>query len=333
LIDRAVMPSGPGEAGAAGPISWAELSSRAANAKLKHVILKVGYDRCWDSEISPDLAVDIVERIGEFVHGGSQLSTSSFGPSCSLILWGGDPFGDPEVLARLAGTSKRQGFYTQVQTWGRWATSPEILDRGLDAVRGLVDLMSLTVSARDARLNGIDHVPALLNAARSRRISSTMNLILDDGDNWPVDLLALPCLNEDACVINVMPVIGSATPEGLESDFTLGAPPRFECQRQFGLVIDPHGDAYSCSPMMGTKEFRVGNVFTDGVADLVARLVARPDLVRLACCGPSFLVEEAKARGLDHLLPTQMVDACDFHRKLMAVPELREMSARLASQE
>ncbi len=308
-------------------LSAAELSSRIQRTRLRTVTLKIGEEKVWDRDLTPAVATAFIERLGAFVRNGSDLSVLAFGYSCSLVISGCEPFANPIALQEVASSAKRQGFHVQAQTWGRW-TTPDLIAEAVVTVKDSIDHMAVCVSARDLRFNGISHVTALVDAGRQHHVTVAMNLMLDDGNDWPPELLALRALNEDTMIVNAVPLYGlTQPPDGEDAGYLLDRLPRFRCRERFGLNVSPYGDVYPCLAMVGEPMFRLGNIMTDSVEQIVQVAIERPDLHALSDHGPKLLKQAAEARGLGDELPVQFADACDFHLRFIGIDSLRPVSA------
>jgi hypothetical protein len=276
--------------------------------------------------MTPEFATGIVQRVGEAIRGGTPQAREAFGTATSCYLAGGEPCDDPLALQAVTSAAKRNGMFTQVVSWGYWILDAKRAEVCLDALKTATDMLIISVSARRARTAGVSHVDALVRTGRERELPCSIQLILDDGDRWPTDLVRLPSLSEDSMLIQVVPAISEYSSPADDSALALDRLPPTRCKELFGFIVMPAGEVYPCYPMIGFESMRLGNLRTDSVEEILMAALRRPDLRHFARCGPGELLTHATSSGKGDLLPTSFVDQCHFHRKFMNNPTLAELA-------
>jgi hypothetical protein len=298
--------------------------SRSPRARFRGLTLAIGSTSSW--ELAPELAVTIVDKLGKFVRDASPLAREALpsAPLCHLV--GGEPFSDVDAVTAVARVGRQHGLITQVSTQGLWGLDVEQRTRTFDTAGDSVSILVIAVSARRARRHGVEHVEALVHEAHQRDVRCSIHLILDDGADWPRELVALRTLNEQSLTIAVAP--SYRVPVGESSDeWLLEEVPQTRCLEHFGLVVSAAADVFPCAAMLGIEHMRLGNIVDDGVEEVVARALSRVDLHDFAARGPIGLKRAAISQGHGDLLPGAFIDTCDFHRRFVNDPTLLEIAA------
>ncbi len=272
----------------------------------------------------PAFAIEVIQKVGEAIASASPSARKAFGPGTSCYVAGGEPCDDLSALSAVTATARQHGMFTQVVSAGYWAQ--DRCESCMDVLKEATDLLVISVSARRAREAGVGHVDTLIRAARARELPCSLQLVLDDGDDWPLDLVRLPILSEDSLMISVVPAASTYATIPESSALLLDQLPPRRCSELFGFMVVPNGDVYPCLPMVGIESMRIGNLRTDSIEEILTGVFTRPDLREYAQCGPGGLIPLAISQAKGDLLPRSYLDQCHFHWKYLADAELAALT-------
>jgi hypothetical protein len=274
--------------------------------------------------MSGDEACGYVESLAAFHndHAAGQLRSALPDP-IPLYVSGSRPFAQPDDLERLLGCARQHGMPVELATdaaWAQdWAAAEEILQR----VGSQIHLLTISTCRSDLDTYGLSALERILEFGRRNEVGTQVLIEIDASNPLPKELFALDVINSDSSAFRVEAMAEGVRADGSDvqwpAEYLLPSPPKYaRCAGLMGFVIAAGGDVYPCASSVGFAQMSLGNLRRQSVAEILAAAVGKPKLLNLRDSGPYFLYDAWQSSQRPEDLPTGYLNACDFHRRLLA---------------
>jgi hypothetical protein len=296
------------------------------------VALVLGNRSSVQWQITVEKACEYLNRIRDFQRACSAGDPLGLPDPAGLYISGAEPFAQIDDLEKLLDQAAQNKMPAEVVSSVSWADSEATVNAILGRLRGKIQLLTILTGREEIDRHGLAALDRLLLATRRFNMSFQLHVGVGSGQAFPKELLSLEVVNCDTSVIRVEPVNsvqtgknGSQWPQG----YLLDTPPRYaRCAELMGFVIVPGGDVYPCASSIGFTEFRIGNMETETVQEIVLNAMTTAELQKLRSEGPFFLYQSLRDSKQAGAIPRGFVSSCDFHRWMLTNASSTETSAR-----
>jgi Iron-sulfur cluster-binding domain len=294
----------------------------AKQAFFGSVALVLGNRSSVHWQIPVEKTCEYLDRIREFQRTSFASEPLGLPDPAGLYISGAEPFTQIDDLEKLLDCAAHNKMMVEVVSSVSWADSDATTDAVLRRLARKMQLLTILTGREEVDRHGLVALERLLLATRRFNMSFQLHVGVGLGQPFPKELLSLEVLNCDTSVIRVEPVSGgqadkngSRWPQG----YLLDTPPRYaRCAELMGFVIVPGGDVYPCSSSIGFTQFRIGNMETQTVQEILQSATANAELQKLRSEGPFFLYQSMRDSKQAGALPRGFVSSCDFHRWILA---------------
>ena len=270
-------------------------------------------------------------RLDEALSWIDQARSYRDGHIAALVLTGGEPFYNLDLLTRISAHARALGLVISVVTNAYWASSPDTALRTLSQVPA-VQAISFSTDVYHQQAIPFQYVKNAVEAARALRRVYNVAVCTGNTDDpaYRQTMEELKAMGEaDNVRLAITLPVGRAQQHLRDLNYRTAPEPAVgACPVASSPVIFPNGNLVACiGPLLTlppTHPLFLGNLRQESLSSILDRAELNPILHTIRAWGPSRLIALLRKNGYGALLPQEYIgDAiCDPCFKLLSDPRI-----------